>query len=195
LPQQLVLDLENAFRFGSLLDAMITEPEKVDYFKMQVDGIQFSKDEFEKAAAMKKVFFADPFCKSLAGQCKMQKVSIQESFGIDYNGFRFTLPVRAKWDFFAERIDLSGDLKTTSCTTQKAFEETIDKYSYDRQAAWYMDIEGRNNFMFIAISKVNHKIFKVPVRRGDTIFKRGQEKYQELAFRYWYLFGDIKQAA
>lgn len=195
LPQQLVLDLEAAFRFGSLLDAMITEPGKVDYFKLQVDGVQFEKQEFEKAATMKKVFFADPFCKALAGQCSMQKVTVKPDFEIDYNGFKFKLAARAKWDFYAERIDLSGDLKTTSCTTQKAFEETIDKYSYDRQAAWYMDLEGKNNFMFIAISKVNHKIFKVPVKRGDALFNRGKEKYQELAFRYWYLFGDVKNAA
>jgi hypothetical protein len=111
LPQQLVLDLENAFRFGSLLDAMITEPEKVDYFKLQVAGVQFEKAEFDKAAAMKKVFFADPFCKALAAQCSMQKVTIKPDFEIDYNGFKFSLPARAKWDFYADKIDLSGDLK------------------------------------------------------------------------------------
>lgn len=195
LPQQLVLDLEAAFRFGSLLDAMITEPDQVNYFNYTVGGIQFSKEEFAKAVDMKKVFFADPFCKSLAAQCEMQKVSVKPDFKIDCKGFSFRIAVRAKWDFFAPKIDLSGDLKTTSCTSQKQFEESIFHYNYDRQAAFYMDIENKSNFIFIGISKVNMKIFKVPVKRGDKIFTSGQDKYRELAFKYWYLFGDLKNVA
>lgn len=196
MPQTFIIDLEAAFRFGSLLDAMITEPMLVDYFKMQVAGIQYSKEEFEKAATMKKVFFADPFCKSLAAQCEMQKVSIKPNFPITYEGFNFKLDVRAKWDFFAPKIDLSGDLKTTASTTQKQFEQCIYHYNYDRQAAFYMDMENKSNFIFIGINKTApHKIFKVPVKRGGEIYNSGKAKYQELAFKYWYLFGDLKQAA
>lgn len=194
-PQSFIIDLEAAFRFGSLLDAMITEPDQVDHFKLQVGGTQFEKDEFEKATAMKKVFFADAFCKMLAAQCEMQKVSIKPNFNITYQQFRFQLNMRAKWDFFAPKIDLSGDLKTTASTTQKQFEECIYHYNYDRQAALYMDLEGKSNFIFIGISKANFKIFKVPVKRGGEIYNSGKAKYQELAFRYWYLFGDLKQTA
>ena len=58
-----------------------------------------------------------------------------------------------------------------------------------------MDLENKSNFMFIGISKVNHKIFKVPVKRDGLIYNSGKAKYQELAFKYWYLFGDLKQIA
>jgi len=131
----------------------------------------------------------------LAAQCEMQKVSVKERFEIDYYGFKFYLAMRAKWDFFAPLIDLSGDLKTTASTTQKQFEESIYHYNYDRQAALYMDLENKSNFIFIGISKANFKIFKVPVKRGGEIYNSGKKKYQELAFRYWYLFGDLKQQA
>ena len=194
-PQSFVIDLEAAFRFGSLLDAMITEPALVDYYKFTCAGVQYSKEEFKKAQDMKKVFFADNFCKSLAAQCEMQKLSVKENWKISYEGFQFAMDVRCKWDFFAPNIDLSGDLKTTASTTQKQFEESILHYNYDRQAAWYMDIENKSNFIFIGISKVNYKIFKVPLKRGSELYKSGKAKYQELAFRYWYLFGDLKQAA
>lgn len=194
-PQSFIIDLEAAFRFGSLLDAMITEPEMVDHFKLQVAGIQFQKEEWEKAIKMKKVFFADPFCKMLAAQCELQKVSVKEKFEITYQGFRFWMAMRAKWDFFAPKIDLSGDLKSTASTTQKQFEESIFHYNYDRQAALYMDLENKSNFIFIGISKTNFKIFKVPVKRGGEIYNSGKAKYQELAFRYWYLFGDLNQLA
>ena len=187
-PPAFEINLEGAYRFGSLVDAMITEPDQVDIYKMTIAGVQFEKEEWEKARKMKNVFFADPFCKNLAGQCEMQKVSVKSAFAINYGGVDFTLPMRAKWDFFAPKIDLSGDLKTTAATTQAQFEETISHYSYDRQAALYMDLEGKTNFIFIGISKSNYKIFKVPVKKGSDIYNSGKEKYQKLAFNYYSLF-------
>lgn len=196
LPQSFIIDLEAAYRFGSLLDAMITEDHLVDYFKRTVMGEAFTKEEFQKAMDMRRVFFNDPFCKSLAAQCEMQKVTIKKNFPIEYGSFSFALDMRCKWDFFAPKIDLSSDLKTTACTSQKQFEESIKHYSYDRQAALYMDLENKSNFIFIGISKVApHKIFKVPVKRGGEIYNSGKAKYQELAFRFWYLFGDLKLIA
>lgn len=196
LPQQLVIDLEAAYRFGSLLDAMITEPDKVNYFNRTVDGTLFNQDDFYKATEMKRIFFRDPFCKALAAQSDMQKVTVIHDWPIDYNGFVFELDVRCKWDFFRSDIDLGADLKSTACTSQKQFEQSIHHFSYDRQAAWYMDLGQKNNFMFIGISKTApHKIFKVPVRRGDNIYKSGRAKYEELAFRYWYLFGNLKKCS
>lgn len=195
MPQSYIIDLEAAFHFGNLLDAMITEPAQVDYFKQTIAGVKINKEEFEKADKMKKVFFADPFCKKLVAQCTMQKVTVKHDWLIVYQGFKFSMNMRCKWDFFAERIDLSGDLKTTAATTQKQFEESLFHYNYDRQAALYMDLEGKSNFIFIGISKVNFKIFKVIVKRFDSTYNSGKAKYEELAFRYWYLFGDIKTAA
>jgi len=196
LPQNIVVDLEAAYRFGSLLDAMITEPGQVNHFKYTVSGEQFTREEFEKAASMKRAFFADPFCKNLAAQSEMQKVSVKKDWLINYEGFEFKLDVRCKWDFFRSDIDLSGDLKSTACTTQKAFEQSIIHFNYDRQAAFYMDIESKSNFIFIGVSKEQpYKIFKVPVKRGGELYNSGKAKYQELAFRYWYLFGNLKMAS
>ena len=194
-PPSFFIDTTAAFRFGSLLDAMITEGHTVDLLRETVCGIPTIKEEWNKALAMKKVFFADPFCKALAAQCEMQKVSVKPNFDIEFEGYKFQLPMRAKWDFFAPKIDLSGDLKTTASTTQKQFEETIYHYNYNRQAALYMDLEGKTNFIFVGISKENHKIFKVPVKRGGEIYNSGKAKYQELAFQYHILFGDLKQDA
>lgn len=36
-----------------------------------------------------------------------------------------------------------------------------------------------------AISKKNNRIFKKFINRGDDIYLRGREKYEELAFQYW----------
>lgn len=193
MPKSVVVDLRSAYANGTLIDAMITEPEKVDYFKLKVAGedYDYSRDEFERAKEMKKAFYKDAFCSSFVKQCKFQHISYNPAFKVNYNGFDFTLPAKCKWDLFRPDIDLSGDIKSTACTTQKQVEEAVRYFRYDRSRAWYMDLENRNNDILIFISKVNFKIFKVPIKRGDSIYKDGKEKYQDLAFRWWYLFGNI----
>lgn len=193
LPQAYIIDLKAVFRFGSLVDALITEPTIVDYFRLTVGDEQYTQDEFAQADQMKKAFYADSLCAALAKQSEMQKVTIRPNFPINYNKLRFCLDMRCRWDFFCKNIDLSGDLKSTACTTQKAFEESIRHYSYDRQAALYMDLEGKNNFMFIGISKVNMKVFRVPVKRDSELFRQGRAKYEDLAFKWITLYGDLSK--
>lgn len=52
-------------------------------------------------------------------------------------------------------------------------------YGYRRQSAGFL----------YGISKKNQKVFKAFIKRGDTIYQKGKEKYEELAFRWWMLFG------
>ena len=42
-------DKEAAFRFGTLVDAIITEPSRVDYYRLTVDGEQYGEEEFRHA--------------------------------------------------------------------------------------------------------------------------------------------------
>jgi hypothetical protein len=197
MPEKLWVDLEKAYANGSLIDAMITEPERVDYFKLrlQYDNYQFSQEDFERAKEMKKAFYRDPFCQQMVKQCSFQHITIRPGFQINYEGFDFSLDARCKWDLYCPSFDLGGDIKSTTATTQKQAEEAVRHFEYDRSRAWYMDLAGRSNDILIFISKVNFKIFKVPVKRNSELYREGKLKYQELAFRYWYLFGDIKKQA
>lgn len=192
-PENVIIDKEKAYANGTLIDAMITEPHRVDYFKrsVQYEPYQFSEAEFEAAKEMKKAWQRDAFCQQMAKQCSFQKISVVPDFKINYEGFEFSLPARCKWDLFCEAIDLGGDIKSTACTTQKQCEEAVRYFDYDRSRAWYMDLENRSNDILIFISKMNFKIFKVPVKRGGELYNDGKKKYQELAFKYWYLFGNI----
>lgn len=194
LPNDVVIDLRTAYANGTLIDAMITEPNKVNVFKRKVVGEEYdySKEEFENAYAMKRAFMKDPFCKQMLQNCSFQRITYKPEFKVNYEGFDFIVPGKCKWDLFHELIDLSGDIKSTACTTQKQCEEAFRYFEYDRSRAWYMDLEGRNNDIVIFISKVNHKIFKIPVKRGSELYNDGKKKYQELAFRWWYLFSDLK---
>ena len=45
-------DKEKAFKFGSLVDAMLTEQERVRYDKRMVDDVLYSGEDWELALAM-----------------------------------------------------------------------------------------------------------------------------------------------
>lgn len=191
-PQGVIYDLEQAYKFGTLIDCMITEPHKVNYFRFTCAGQQYTQEDFARSEEMKKSFYRDKLCAMLAKKSSFQKISIRKGFPISYGRFSFDLDVRCKWDLFIEDYDMGGDIKSTTATTQKQFEEAVRYFDYDRQRAWYMDIEERSNDMLIGISKINFKVFKVPIKRGSDLYVSGRDKYQELAFKYAYLFDDIR---
>lgn len=191
-PEQITYDIEAAYRFGTLIDCMITEPQKVDYYQRSCAGNNYTADEFALAESMKKAFYRDPICKLIADNSEFQKISVRSGFKIEFDGFSFMLDVRAKWDLYAPKIKVSGDIKSTTATTQKQFEEAVRHFDYDRQRAWYMDIENTDNDMLIGISKKNCQVFKIPIKRGSELYNSGKAKYQDLAFKYWSLFGEIK---
>ena len=186
-PQMDEVVKEKAYKFGTLLDALVTEPFKVDYFNFRVEELQYSEEDFEKAIEMKKAFYKDPLANHILKQSDMQKVMIKKR-SFKYDEIDFELDVRCKWDLWMDGLGWGGDLKSTTATTQKQFEEAIRYFDYDRQRAWYMDIAGSDQDILIGVSKVNFKVFKVPIRRGDELYEAGFKKYNELAFKWWALF-------
>lgn len=187
-------DKEAAFRFGSLVDAIITEPARVDYYRLQVDDEQYTEDEFRHAQEMLKALRCeakkDPFLFRVLGFAETQKFMVNKAQLLSYCGFDFHLDTRCKWDWWLGSF--GGDLKTTFASTQKQFEDALDFFDWDRSRAWYMDIAGSDKDFIYAISKKNCKIFKKFITRDDEIYKRGKAKYQELAFQYWCLCPQYK---
>lgn len=178
------MDLTEAFYFGSLFDAVTTEPYRIDPFLKTLDGIPVDIGKYELAKKMAKVLRANETVKDiLSKNAQMQKVSIKDR-ELDWNGVKFDMRCKCKWDFFGA---ISGDIKTTAATTQKGFEDACEYLDYYRSRAWYMDIEGTNKDLIIGISKKNLKIFFLPIRRGDKYYEKGLSQYLDLAMRYWVL--------
>lgn len=190
-PEDVIIDKERAYKFGTLIDAIITEPHRVDYYKYMVDDVKYTADDFELAQTMKKAWDKDAFCQSMKKQCSFQHITYQPAFKVNHQGIEIELPVKCKWDLFCKSYDMAGDIKSTAAETQKQFEEACHHFDYYRSRAWYMDLEGRSNDILIGISKKNCKIFKIPIKRGDKLYKLGREQYEELAFKWWCLFGNV----
>lgn len=189
-------DKEAAFRFGTLVDAIITEPERVDYYRYLVDDTQYTEDEFRHAQEMHKALRMearrDAFLAKVLECADTQRCMVNKAQQFSYCDFEFKLDTRCKWDWFIESCWFGGDLKTTFASSQKQFEEAIDFFDWDRSRAWYMDIAGSSRDFIYAISKKNCAVFRKFIMRDDEVYTRGREKYEELAFQYWSLTPQYK---
>ena len=185
-------DKEKAFKFGTLVDALITENERVHYSKRMVDDVTYSLEDFELGLAMREALRKearkDEFLRAVLSNSDTQKFMVNKSQRFLYGNFEYTLDTRCKWDWWLPSFGFGGDLKTTFAESQNQFNEAIDFFDWDRSRAWYMDIAGSQQDFIYAISKKNLKIFKAFIRRDDDTYKRGKEKYDELAFKWWMLF-------
>lgn len=190
-PRAQLGDREAAFRFGSLVDAIITEPGRVNYYRLTVDGIQYDEEEFRRAREMQRALRLeakrDSFLAHVLTAARTQCCMVNPSQEFEYADFRFSLPTRCKWDWWLPRLNFGGDLKTTFAATQTEFDEAVDYFDWDRSRAWYMDIAHSSRDFIYAISKKNFLVFKKFIERDDHTYTRGREKYEELAFQYWCL--------
>ena len=184
-------DREAAFRFGSLVDALVTEPNRVNRYRFTVDDVQYSEEEFEHATQMLRALRSearrDAFLAKVLETADTQRCMFNKRQQFQYGGFSFSLDTRCKWDWFLTPYCFGGDLKTTFASTQKEFDEAVDFFDWDRSRAWYMDIARSDRDFIYGISKKNGCVFKKFINRDDAIYKRGREKYEELAFQYWCL--------
>lgn len=190
-PQIMYGDKEKAFKFGTLIDAIITEPDRVDFYKLTVDDVKYLEEDFNLALEMRKSLKMearkDRFLDNVLKHFDTQTVSVRQNQPFDYYGFEFMLNTRCKWDWFFPALNFGGDLKTTAASSQKEFEEAIDFFDWDRSRAWYMDVVNSNRDFIYAISKKNCKVFKYFIKRGDKTYEKGKAKYLDLAFKYWQL--------
>lgn len=182
-----------AFRFGSLVDALITESDKVNHYSRTIadDPVPYSEAEWQHAMEMRSALLdeasRDQFLLKVLSTAHTQTAMVNPEQPLEYGMFPFSLPVRCKWDWWLQECNFGGDLKTTFASTQKEFEEAIDFFDWDRSRAYYMDIARSERDFIYAISKKNCRVFKHFIRRGDATYQRGRAKYEELAFQYWCL--------
>ena len=93
-------DKEAAFRFGSLVDAIITEPARVDYYRLTVDDEQYTEDEFRHAQEMLKALRMearrDEFLFKVLGYAETQRFMVNTQQQFTYCGFPFSLDTRCR---------------------------------------------------------------------------------------------------
>lgn len=187
LPKGYTPDLVQAFAIGTLLDAMCTTPQLVDFIQLRVVGYeyQFTVGDFDLCRWMRDAWRRDKFCQELAAVCAGQEEFYQRGVPFCQADFRFTLDCRVKYDQWSYLLGWGADIKTTAATTLEGFLNSIDRYDYDRQRAFYMHVSGAQRDMLIGISKVApYKIFPVKLTRTHPIYLSGATKMNTLAFEH-----------
>lgn len=180
-------DVKEAYRFGTLFDAVVTEPHNVDLLHQRIIGTDyyFSQQEYVDARKMKDVLRANTLfghfssCKPIA-QHEVYKDNVRFS----HEGMNFYLNMRGKLDWLLDGM-MVADLKSTAATSQRAFEASFEQFGYDRQMVLYCNLTDVNNAVVFAVSKANFKVFTVQMQRGDKRWKRGEEELNMLAFKYY----------
>ncbi len=179
---------EKAYWFGTIFDAIVTEPHKIDFIRKRYNGIDIEPKLFALATRMKQTLMADELGSYLVKNSGKQRV-ITDTVKLEHNGIPFQLRMRCKLDFDLPQIRLASDLKSTAAGTQAEFDNAVNAFDYDRQAAVYMTLCKAEKFIIIAASKRNKSLFKVLIDKETPLYKSGMEKFTDLAFKWWTLFG------
>ena len=110
-------DKEKAFKFGTLVDALITENDRVRYDKLMVDDYLYTTEEFELGLEMRKALRKeaekDQFLAVVLAQSDTQKFMVNKQQEFYYGNFAYHLDTRCKWDWWLSAYNFGGDLKTT----------------------------------------------------------------------------------
>lgn len=188
-PQIFDFDFDQALRFGTLFDCLVTELYKVNVYTRTVEGVDgaYSIADIELAKDMKRAFYRDKTCEAFMRLAECQKISVG-MVRHQWNSFKFQLEMRCKWDLFMPGLKMGADIKTTTATTDKQFMEACLHFNYIRSRVIYMLIENTDSDMLIGVSKVNLKVFKIAIKRGDKLWLLGLEQAARLAFEYWLHF-------
>jgi len=194
MPVSWSIDTEQAFKMGTGLDCMITEPEKVNLYKRTIEEYTYKPEEIELLKRMKTAFYKDDTCKQFMALSSFQTI-FSGKVPFTYGHLDFDLDMRCKYDFWMPGLKYGGDIKSTFATSQKQFEEACYYFNYDQSRVLYMLLSGAKKDLIIGVSKENCKVFKLPITPDSKFYQSGLAKLEDAAFRYWSLFENFKISA
>ena len=181
---------EDAFAMGSLVDAMLTQPVRVDYFKKKLvdDPYIFTDAQIAVARKMKVSALNDSFVRRMISCSQYQVPFYTKGVKFQHKGIDIWMDCKCLYDFISPVAGIGGDYKSTLCTTEPAFANAVDLFDYDRARVFYMLQSGMKRDVIIGVSKkAPYRVFKVFIEQGDVIWNRGMEKLSEIVFKKYML--------
>jgi len=157
-------NLQAIFDLGTLIHAMILEPQHADK----------THEKYSMAKAMSDTWWADPLCRdfSMAKDFEREKEIYEEVVVGPYR-----VKMRCKCDGARMGIKTMAEIKGLAVTTEKAFREALLRFDYDQAIAHYMITGGFDRALIVGISKKDtRKLFKYFVKKNDNFFAEGEDK-------------------
>jgi hypothetical protein len=196
LSNQDARDYQAALDFGILFHAVLLEPHTVDLIRRRVVGrdFEYSAEDLYTVRKMRDSFMKDPFCAQMWHACDKEVEMYTPGASFEFEGIEFTLDIKCKYDLFNSMVGWGADPKTTTATSQSGFEAAITQFDYDRSRVFYAANSGASQDCILGVSKVApYKVFKVFMKRGDALWKSGERKCAELAYKWWALKAGTQQ--
>ena len=183
--------------FGTLVDALITEPERYDCRTHQLrhstnyeDTVyHYDAESYELASLMRDAYFEHPLCGKLIQVGGKYPFDIPD-FKFEWEGQTFQVPTGGELDVYAGMLQMAGDVKVTSEVTKEGFFKKVDELYYDQQGAFYMDNHGIDFFVISGISRKRSEKNGLPtilnycIERGSKEYQKGRDRYSMWSYRY-----------
>ena len=149
--------------FGTVLHAVVLEPTRECYV-IRPEGMKFTTSEGKawRDSQTLPILDVDDDCRIKSMLVRLHEHPIVSSllksaqtevacFGTHANG----LQIKGRIDILAKykKKVVIADIKTTDDASPMAFDRSVRKYRYDRQAAFYLDLTGSDRFLFVAVEK------------------------------------------
>lgn len=161
-----------AQQFGQLFHAWLLE----DAAPTDVTPTQFNQLRQMREAVLRNKF-----------TCSVLESALTEHVQL-WDDAQTGLPCKAQTDVWVPESRLLVDLKTTRATTYREFLQSCEQYSYDRQAAYYLDgTPDATRFVFLGVQKkAPFAVFYFEASACRGCVEGGRKKYQRL-------LGDIQR--
>ena len=155
--------------------------EKYQEFISLHDGMTIlSRDEDQSLKGMRNKLTSSVEAMELLSEGLAEQVNV-------WNDPDVHVPCKGKADYWNKDRNILVDIKTTQDSSPEGFRSSAYKYGYDRQAAFYLDGFGVDQFWFIVIEKsapYNMAIYNC----SEEFLQGGRNKYKTLLDVYNYYF-------
>jgi hypothetical protein len=177
--------LQRVFDFGSLVHAGILQFERLNVIESTLDDKPVNPDDMAVALKMRTAFYKNELCTRIRMQSLVEYEIYRANTQFEFEGRRFALDTKRKYDMIDLVNETGADIKTTSAETREDFVKHIDHFDYDRARVFYAAGSNVQRDVIIGISKINFQIFIVPMVFNDYLWKRGTAKMNKLCHDYW----------
>lgn len=188
--------LEKYFRFGTLMDHLITEEEKVDLRQGKLivrtsydeENYFFNSNEVTLAQEMLDSFNANPLLSNIKKHGV--KHEFDNKFTFSFEGQTYEIPTQGELDLFVRIAKMGFDHKVTACATYREFYAKCLELYYDQQMAFYMDNMGIDRFVIAGGSKKSKdknglpEYFIITIDRNHELYISGKKRYTYWAYQY-----------
>jgi len=185
-------------RFGTLVDALITEPARFDWSKLMLShtsryddmNYYFSEQDAALAQRMRDAYLQHPLISTIHAHGGKYDFTPQVIRYCYENRF-YLAKTGGEMDDYAGRLCIGVDIKCTAAKTLKEFMASFHKFNYGQQGSFYMDSMELHRYLFVGISRKAvdtstglPALFIVPLTRQSALYQEGKDSYSYWMGRY-----------